>query len=276
MALVGPVVRVYVHVVLSSVRTPNLPGRPALTILALRRHPVLALVGAVFVGIGTAFVLLPWLTYARDAALAERGARAEATVVQLRGDPTPGEVGGAQELEFEYAFRLPDGRQASGWTVGVSREDYRSLSEGDAVRVVYDPGDPTHSFTVGNGLDSDGGESALEAALFSLFGLAFVGFGGLFAWGLLVRLPGRWSRLLREGARATGTVMGVERSGERRARLHYAFSDRFGTSHEAQTEWGPVTLADGWSVGDPGEVRYDTRDAGQSVWLGRGDFDFYR
>ena len=247
-------------------------GRLRLTALAIRRRPGLTAFGAVFFVIGLVLAVAPWGLLARDARIERDGVRTTAAVSTL--DVRPDSDGGDTYV-VGYLFLLPDGARVEN-EVTVDRVAFRSVEVGDPLRVVYDPDSPSDGFPTGNGNGLDRGRWTVgAAALFSVMGVVFAALGGLFLWGLLVRLPGVWARLLAEGMPAEGRVTDIERATSQ-ARLHYAFQDRFGRPCEGETEWCPLALVASWSVGDRGLVRYDRRDASESVWLGRGDLDVYR
>ena len=247
-------------------------GRTRLTLLALRRHPGWLAVGGLLVALGSLSVVMPWAAYARDARIEREGVETTAAVMR---HGTAADADGSVEHRIYYAFTLPDGTTQEDQEA-VTREGSESLALGDSIRVLYDPARPSDSFPLGNGEEIDGGPRSVGGAvLFAAFGVAFVGLGGLFLWGLLVRGPGTWSRLLQHGHETEGRVVQVEADGAR-ARLHYAFRDREGAEHSGVTGWVPPEVSDGWAPGDPGVVRYDQRGAVESVWLGRGSLSFFR
>ena len=250
-------------------------GRARLTLLAFRRRAGFLAFGGVFFLLGSFFAIAPWGMLVRDTRIEREGTRTTAVVSEreVREDSE-----GDDKYIVHYAFLLPDGARAEDQTM-VGRSAFEAVAEGDLLRVVYDPAQPTDGYPIDNGNGLDGGMRTIGgAALFSAFGALFAAFGGLFLWGLLVRLPSTWARLLAEGLSAEGAVARVEVYEENasQARLHYTFPDRFGTAREGTTEWGPRRTVDAWTVGDVGLVRYDRRDAETSVWLGRGDLTFYR
>ena len=249
-------------------------GRVRLTLLALRRHPGWLVFGGLFFLLGSTFAIAPWAMLARDSRIEREGVEAVATVTRHE---TTTDADGSAERRIHYAFSLPDGTIKEDQEA-VTLEGSRSLALGDSIRVLYDPARPSDSFPLGNGEGIDGGVRSVGAAvLFSGIGALFAGFGSLFLWGLLVRGPGMWHRLLQHGREAEGRVVEVEPNDESStARLHYAFPDRFGREHAGTTEWVPREICDGWTPGDPGIVCYGRQDAGESIWLGRGSLSFFR
>ena len=252
-------------------------GRGQLTLLSLRRHPGWLAVGGLLFVLGALLAVVPWATYARDARIEREGTEAMAVVTRHE---TATDASGSVEHRVHYAFTLPDGTaQESEATVTLRGSE--SLALGNTIRVVYDPTHPSDGFPLGNGGGIDGGlRSVGAAAAFSGGGLSLAGLGTLLLWGLLVRGPGAWYRLLEEGSEAEGRVVQVEASGDR-ARLHYAFSDRLGVEQSGTTGWVPRAVSEGWAPGDPGIVRYGRRDDGrpdaaESIWLGRGSLAFFR
>ncbi len=247
-------------------------GRVELTVLALRRHPGWLAAGSLLLVLGSALVIVPWAAYARDAQIAREGVETVATVVRQE---TTADADETSEYHVRYAFALPDGTVQQGEAV-VAQESAGSLALGNSIRVLYDPSDPANSFPLGDG-SGVGSRSAWVAALLSLTGAVLAGLGGFFLWGLLVRGPGLWHRLLQNGHEAEGRVVEVEADGGgSRARIHYAFPDRRGWERSGTTGWVPPGVSDGWSPGDPGIVCYAQRDASESVWLGRGGLSFFR
>ena len=259
---------------------PDLPrfrtDRLSLTLLALRRRAGWLTFGTVVIVVGLAFAAMPWGMYARDSRIARDGVYTDAAISDLYVDT---DDDGGSDYRADYVFLLPSGERAQGWIPYLTRAEYDELEVGDRIHAVYDPAHPSDGFPVDNGFRSEGGLRSVGAALmFSIPGMLFVAFGSLFLWGLLLRLPASWSRLLQEGRSAGGVVSRVELGDNNasQARLHYQFEDRFGTVHTGETEWGPRQLVAGWSEGDTGQVRYGRRDATDNVWLGRGDLTFYR
>ena len=255
---------------------PLRTDRLSLTVLALRRRFGWLTLGAVLFAGGAAFAAMPWGMYARDSRIARDGVYTDAAISDLTVDTD--DDGGA-EYQADYVFLLPSGERAHDRIHSLTRSEYEALEVGDRIRVVYDPARPSDGFPVDNGFKAEGGLQTIGAALlFSIPGALFAAFGSLFLWGLLLRLPASWGRLLQEGRSAEGVVSRVELGDENasQARLHYQFEDRFGTVHTGETEWGPRQLVADWSEGDAGQVRYGRRDAADSVWLGRGDLTFYR
>ena len=250
------------------------PGRGRLTLLAARRWTGVLAFGAVFFLIGAAFAVMPWGMHARDSRIEREGVRVTAVITERE---VSRDADGEVEHRIHYAFDVPGGARVQSWEFATQRA-FQSVAEGDPLTVAYDPASPRDNYPIGNGPGLDGGvRSVWHAAAFSAFGLAFAAVGGLFLWGVLVRLPGRWSRLLRDGRTAQGIVTRIEANeGGSRTRLHYAYTDRFGVRHEGRTEWLPAPVTEGWAQDDLGHVHYGRRDAAESVWLGRGDLSFYR
>lgn len=249
-------------------------SRLRLTLVAVRRRWGWLGLAAVLLVFGGGFAVAPWAMLARDAGVEHEGERAPATVAALLVEE---DADGDAEYAVLYEFEASPGRRVAGRSVATA-EAFGALGEGDQIEVAFDPADPRQSFPLDPDLSAGRVRTPGAALLFSAFGLPFVAFGGLIAWGLLVRLPAAWARLLADGHAADGTVVEVEVGAKnpRETRLRYHFVDRFGTLREAETEWVPPEVTAGWREGDTGAVRYGRRDPDESIWLGAGDLAFYR
>lgn len=228
--------------------------------------------------VGGLFGALPWTMLARDARVDAGGERGQGEIQILR---TESDGDGATDHVILYTIVLPSG--AAVWGRGVaSRSDWQALAVGDAIAVRYDSAEPNTNFPADPRYSLGRVRTPGYAAMISACGLPFAVLGGLIGWGLLVRLPGVWHRLLASGHSADGTVVAVEQNRSADGdvmpewRLRYTFPGRFDDARDGETEWGPRALVDGWAEGDTGLVRYDPRDPDTSVWLGRGDLSFYR
>lgn len=253
-------------------------SRLSLVLLALRRRWGW-LLGATVAGlVGGVFVVAPWGMLARDARIDAEGIRGTGTV-QILERESDGD--GGTDYVIRYTVALPSG--GAVWGRGTaSRDDWRALRVGDELAVRYDAAGPRDNFPADARYSLGRVRTPGFAAMISACGLPFVIVGGLIGWGLLVRLPAAWHRLLAHGTTAEGCVTGLEQNvdsdGEHAPewRLRYAFHDRFGREQTGETEWGPRALLAGWAEGDAGLVQADPREPGDNVWLGRGDLAFFR
>ena len=224
--------------------------------------------------LGAALAVVPWRLHARDVRTEHESTAVMAAVAQHE---TTTDADGSAEHRVSYVFTLPDGTTSEGRAV-VTQEGSESLALGDSIRIAYDPARPSNSYPLDNGRGIDGGfHSVGVAATFSTLGALMAGVGGLYLWGLLVRLPGVWHRLLQDGRETEGRLVEIEHSEDAsKARLYYAYRDRRGAEHAGATGWVARAVSDEWEPGDPGVVRYAREDAAESVWLGRGTLAFYR
>lgn len=253
-------------------------SRLSLLALAVRRRWGW-LLGAVFFGlVGSLFVAVPWGMLARDARIDAEGARGRGEIQILT---TESDGDGGTDYVIQYTVVLPRGGAVRG-RGEARRDDWKTLRVGDEIAVHYDPAAPDINFPADARYSLGRVRTPGFAVLMSACGLPFVILGGLVAWGLLIRLPGAWHRLLTYGMTTDGHVVAVERhrdsDGDATGEwtLRYIFRDRFGTEQEGKTEPGPEALFADWAEGDAGLVQVDRRDAATSVWLGRGDLAFYR
>lgn len=264
--------------------TPVIPhdlrrtSRLTLARLALRRRWGWLLGAAVLLAVGAFVAAVPWNMLARDARIDAEGARADGEIQILT---TAVDAEDRTDYVVKYTVVLPSG--GAVWGRGVAtKEDWRALRVGDVLAVRYDPAHPETNFPADPRYSLGRVRTPGYAAMISACGLPFLILGGLIVWGLVVRLPAAWHRLLARGASADGTVVAVEPQTDADGdpmpewRLRYAFRDRFGTEREGETESGPRSLVDGWAAGDAGTVQFDPRDPEASVWLGKGDLAFFR
>lgn len=253
-------------------------SRLALTRLALRRRRGWLLGALALVAVGGFVAATPWNMLARDAAVDAHGVQADGEVQILT---TESDGDGGTDHVVRYTVVLPSG--GAVWGRGVAdRSDWRALAVGDAIAVRYDPARPETNFPADPRYSLGRVRTPEYAAVISACGLPFLILGGLIGWGLLVRLPGAWHRLLAHGTTAPARVVAVEQNTDADGdatpewRLRYTFPDRFGAIHDGETEWGPRALVGAWAAGDAGLAQVDPRDPSDSVWLGRGDLAFFR
>lgn len=227
---------------------------------------------------GGLFTVAPWGMLARDARVDAQGLRGQGEIQILT---TQHDAEDGTDFVIKYTLVVPSG--GAVWGRGVAtREDWQALAVGDPIAVHYDPADPATNFPADARYSLGRVRTPGYAAVMSSCGLPLVILGGLITWGLLVRLPGVWHRLLAAGHSAEGTVTAIEQQRDSDGdpmpewALRYTFRDRFGEVREGETECGPRALFDGWADGDAGIVQFDPRDPDTSVWLGRGDLAFFR
>lgn len=241
-------------------RRPPVPSHVRLALLALRRHAVLAGFAIAFGAAGSLFAIVPWGMEARDRAVVESGGRAHAVVTDLwvYRDSEDGD-----EFGVDYTFETPAAVLHDGSTSALTDDAWATLRVGDTVVVAYAPEEPQASFLIDNGLEGEGGFTSRSATiLFSGFGLLFCVLPGLIGWGLLVRGPSQWRRLLLEGSPAEATVLEVETHDDNDGlvRVRYGFVDRFGAEQEDETEWMKTDRLGDWAVGDTAVALYDRRE----------------
>lgn len=97
--------------------------------------------------------------------------------------------------------------------------------------------------------------------------------GAIAGWG--IRKVMLRNRLLRDGVRCEGTVVGVEETNVKFNNVtqwvvRFSFTDYAGQMHQAKTEYMSPDEASEWKPGDTGEVRYDQSRPAVNLWLGRG------
>ena len=113
-----------------------------------------------------------WNTHTAESAIAHAGVRAEARVTRkwTSGDSDVGE-----DYMIGYWFELPSGQYVEA-EHEISAVRYRSLRQGDSIRVLYSPTDPQQSFPEGPGLTSRNHAlvGSSFGALIALFGVGVV------------------------------------------------------------------------------------------------------
>ena len=253
-------------------------SRLALVGLAARRRAGWLLAALAFGSAGGLFSVIPWAMLARDTRVEAEGVRATGEIQRLR---KASDGDGGTDYVIEYAVVLPSGGVVRGRST-AARRDWRALRVGGELAVLYDPAEPSTNVPADPRYSLGRVRAPGHALVMSTCGLPFVLGAGLVLYGVLVRLPGTWHRLLSRGQSAGGRVVAVEQNVDSDGdaapgwRVRYAFRDRFGTPREGTTEAGPRALAEDWAEGDAGQVRYDPREPETSVWLGKGDLTFFR
>ncbi|MFN8526857.1 MAG: DUF3592 domain-containing protein [Chloroflexota bacterium] len=163
----------------------------------------------------------------------------------------------------QVEMALPGGRTlASREQISLGLWD--RLQPGQRVPMLYLRADPTTSRV-------DDGDDWGEVLIAALIGLLASGVGGTFAARFWHRASADW-RILRTGLEAAGQVTAVVMTtirvnGETKRRIHYTYRDHHGVTHEARSH--PVgAVADRWQPGDISDIRYDSQQPDQSVWVG--------
>lgn len=120
-----------------------------------------------------------------------------------------------------------------------------------------------------------GGAEARSAFewLFAVVGVAMLGVGGYLARRDWKKLQADW-RLLQNGAVGEAAVTAIEQTSfsinkVKQWRISYRYTDAAGRSHQGRSYYLRPEDASGWQAGDKGQIRFDSRDPGRSVWVGR-------
>ena len=251
-------------------RLPDPPRRLRPTAAAgmtLRRAvaQVPALVGAIFLLVGTVLTTLFVPLSLRDRTLSERGVRADAMVVGRRAE-TRRDSDGDRDVRVylvQYEFVLADGRT---WAAerALSPSIWNTLDVGDRIEVRYAPDDPARHV-----LPEAGAGLPLVGVLFPLL---FVGLGAFLVRRGLPEILAP-ARLYRTGLAAQGRITGVEEivgqtvNGRHPLRIRYAFSDPDGVEHDGATATFDRALAASLAPDAPATVLYAADDPRRSVLL---------
>lgn len=108
--------------------------------------------------------------------------------------------------------------------------------------------------------------------IFAVIGVFFGGIGGFLFFREIGRIRYR-ARLCESGETTQGTVTAIEETSVRinkvrQWRLRYRYRDHFGQEHDGKTSYLAPRVAQSWSQGQGGEVRFEREAPGRSLWIG--------
>ena len=235
----------------------NLRGSPALW------------AGGIVLLVGLGFLAVSTVQFYEDRRFVRDAVPAEATVVtkviRTSIDSTRGSSNRTRTQHYDVVYRFA----VQGITIEgrdeLSRQRWEALTEGARVDVLYIPANPSSNHVAGP-------RPWFLKTLFGTLGLVLAPLGAILVR-RGVRQLAREKHLREHGVRTQGTVTELSETrfkmnDEYYWCLKYEYADAQGHRHASSFDL-PEEAAREWKVGDVGDVRYDSVNPTEAVWLGR-------
>jgi hypothetical protein len=226
-------------------------------------------VGGLLLAIGVVFLAISAVQFSRDQRFVRDAVPGEATVmtkvIRTSIDRSAGSSSRTRTQHYDVVYRFAvDGITIEGRDE-TSRQRWEALTEGDRVGVLYIPANPSSNHLAGP-------RPWLVKTLLGVLGLVLAPLGGILVRRGLRQLA-RERYLMEHGIRTAGTVTELsvtnfKMNSEHYWRLKYEYADSQGRPHVGTFDL-PEGAAREWKVGDVGNVRYDSVNPTEAVWLGR-------
>ncbi|HEV8712575.1 MAG TPA: DUF3592 domain-containing protein [Candidatus Binatia bacterium] len=231
----------------------------------LARRSVVFWVGALFLFIGSVFLVVGIQETIQEAHYQGEGRVAPAVVVNKSINPAKRRENSSTQYKVTYRFTTAAGQTLEG-TDTVSVEEWESLEAGSPTQVTYLPEAPQSNRLAGK---SDLGSTVV----FIVLGAIFASIGGFLFFRDLRRIRHEL-RLRHVGIAAEGIVLEVRPSNTkinnvRQWNIYYRYPDHLGQTHEGRSDPLPPDEAWVWQAGDTGIVRFDQQHPQNSVWVGK-------
>jgi hypothetical protein len=222
--------------------------------------------GGIFLVVGSALLFAGYREWEMQKRFEVNGVTAEGTVLTreiVRARRSSGE-GSSTRYRVTYRFDLRSGETLEH-SDDVDVHTWEALEEHGPVTVEYLRDEPGVSRVAGETNPKEAWILMGIGGPFALFGASVVAHAA--------RRRMEASRLRRDGARTTGTVVAVRETHisinrVRQWRVHYSYRDHRGHEHEGKSDLIPPEAAAAITAGDTAPVRYDRLAPEKSLWLG--------
>ena len=173
--------------------------------------------------------------------------------------------GSSRTEHYEASYRFVVSGETIEGRDELTKEDWERLTEREAADVLYLPREPWTNRLAG-------ARPWLKTRLFGLLGLVFAVVGSMALVRSVRHARLQW-HLRRHGFRGQGIVtelrdLNLKLNGQQQWRLRYEYRDVQGLCHVKTLDL-PQGEAQTWTLGDAGDVLFDSMRPTDAVWLGR-------